>query len=216
MMTKDEALEEIRGRLVKLEKQYRRLKQVGAAALVIAAALGLMAATRPVPQKITAHEFDVVDTTGKVRIRLSTTPSGASVKVFDLQGNRAASMEVYYPAGVSFVTAGKDGGDIATLDAGLGASIGVAYSPVWNPAALKSGKALRDSLARLESEPSVGMKISPSGEPSITLQDAQGYRMDLGSTSTVIPTTGQTQQTSADSITMFGKDKKHRVIWKAP
>lgn len=71
-------------------------------------------------------------------------------------------------------------------------------------------------LGRLENGPSAGMGVSPSGEPSLTLHDTQGYRMDLGSTRTVIPATGQTQQTSADSIVMFGNDKKHHVIWQAP
>lgn len=310
-------------RLEKLERENRRLRGLGVAAVVIAAALGLMAATRPVPQKITAHEFDVLDNAGRVRIRLSATPSSASVEVMDAQGNRAASMEVGFLG--SFITAGKDGGDVAMLtsSAQLGSSVGVGFSPDWNAAAAsKSGKALREAmksyLARLKSQPSVGMALSPSGQPSfkmagkdgfsslepfalnfydgagrpavslvnaqgsggltfygkknqqfgkqsfpvqrvaltdwgldfstedgtdviqlggtsaggglyplprlmmdgespsITLSDSQGFSMDLGTAKMVAPRTGATQQTSADSIVMFGNDKKHHVIWKAP
>lgn len=51
---------------------------------------------------------------------------------------------------------------------------------------------------------------------SISLRDAQGFGMDLGSTSTVVPATGKTQQTSAASIVMFGNGKNHSVIWQAP
>jgi hypothetical protein len=40
--------------------------------------------------------------------------------------------------------------------------------------------------------------------------------MDLGSSSTTKTITGETQQTSAASIVMFGNDKDHYVIWKAP
>ncbi len=55
-----------------------------------------------------------------------------------------------------------------------------------------------------------------AGKSSISLGDAQGFEMDLGSTSTTTLTTGATQHTSAASIVMFGNDKKHHVIWKAP
>lgn len=51
---------------------------------------------------------------------------------------------------------------------------------------------------------------------AIELSDAAGYSMDLGTTNTITPTTGQTQQTSAASIVMFGNDKNHHVIWRAP
>lgn len=57
---------------------------------------------------------------------------------------------------------------------------------------------------------------SASGRPSIVLSDSRGFAMDLGGAGTVTERTGETQQTSADSIVMFGNDRKHRVIWQAP
>lgn len=62
----------------------------------------------------------------------------------------------------------------------------------------------------------VDLGVSLSDEPQISLFDAQGFTMDLGSTNTVTQKTGETQQTSAASIIMFGNGKKHLVIWQAP
>lgn len=212
---------ELVNRVEQLERDNRRLKRLGAALLVLVAALGAIYAARPVPHKIEAHEFDVVDGAGRVRIRLSTTPVDTSVDVLDAQGNRAASMEANL--GFSFITAGKDGGDVALLtsSAQLGSSVGVGYAPDWSAVVGgKSGKALLDALksyrTRLQSGPSVNMAVSPSGGANITLQDAQGFSTDLGSTGTVTQATGETQHTSAASITMFGNDKDHHVIWQAP
>lgn len=213
---------ELIGRLEKLERDNRRLKRGGFALLVMLAAMATIYASRPVPQKVTAHEFDVVDDAGRAQIKLSTTPRGliSSIKVLDAQGNRAASISVFPWA--SYVTVGKDGGDIAQITGGMmGSYVGVVQSQHLNAAlAGKSGKALREavksSLTRLESEASVSMGLSPSGRPGITVRDAQGYSMDVGSTSTITPATGQTQNTSADSIIMFGNGKKHHVIWQAP
>lgn len=41
------------------------------------------------------------------------------------------------------------------------------------------------------------------------------FRAALRGASLLTPATGATQQTSAASM-MFGKDKKHRVMWEAP
>jgi len=60
------------------------------------------------------------------------------------------------------------------------------------------------------------MVVSPSGSPDITLADANGFEMDLGSAGTVNSKTGATEQTSAASIVIFGNDEKRHVIWQAP
>jgi hypothetical protein len=213
---------ELAKRLERLERDNRRMKRLGVAAGVVLAALGAVYAARPLPQKVMAREFDVVDSSGRVRIRLSGTPFKASVEVLDAQGNRDASMEVD-GGGPAYVTAGKDGGDVAALisNAQSGALVGVGYTPDWNAmVAGKSGRALGDALKsyqkRIASGPSVSMGVSPSGGADVIVQDRQGYSMDLGSTQTVTPTTGQIQQTSAASIVMFGNGKRRRVIWQAP
>lgn len=119
---------EIMARLDRLERENRRLKRLGVAALVIAAALGLMAATRPVPDKITAHEFDVVDSAGKVRVAMSISPSKVGMPglaLYDRSGNpvaglttmglsaggRYSELQISSPHGKSVVTMGVIGGD---------------------------------------------------------------------------------------------------------
>jgi hypothetical protein len=56
--------------------------------------------------------------------------------------------------------------------------------------------------------------IIPTGEPHINLADSRGFRVDLGTTNLVKPATGATEETSAASLVMFGKDGK--VLWSAP
>ena len=155
-----------------MERENRRFKRLGFAALVLAAALGATYATRPVPQKITAREFDAVDASGKVRATLGTLQGVAGEPALSLTGqNRQALLEG--PGLVMLLSNSDEGASGITIGASHGLS-------------------------------------------DITLVDGQGFEMDLGSTKMVAPTTGATQQTSVDSIVMFGNTKKHHVIWKAP
>lgn len=141
--------EEISRRIDRLERDNRRLKGFAAAVVIVLAALGAVSAARPVPQKIAAHEFDVVDGSGETRVMLGVIEGGPRIGLFDAQGKPRAAM-----------------GEAA------------------------------------------------DGSPVVHSQDSRGFAMDLGSTGTVNIMTGQTQQTSAASIIMFGKD--HHVIWQAP
>jgi hypothetical protein len=56
--------------------------------------------------------------------------------------------------------------------------------------------------------------ISASDGPSLQLRGKDGFETDLGVTSLVTITTGESHTTSAASIVVFGKDKK--VLWSAP
>jgi len=187
-------IESVLERLDKLERQNRRLKQSALAAFVVATALVTMYATQPVPQKITAHRFDVVDDSGKMRVAISNAEGRSGIALFDAQSNPRASM---------------------TLDA--------SGSPLmW---VCDAGGKSRVSLGVFEDGPSISLRnekgkthigLDPSGAPRITLADANGFQMDLGSTGAVNAKTGATEQTSAASIVMFGSDKEHHVIWQAP
>lgn len=176
---------ELVARLEKLERDNRRLKRFGGAALVLVAAMGLMAATRPIPDVIKAHKFEAVDGEGVARVVIKAeSPSGASIGLGEYSSYAGAKSY----AGIAIVSA-PSGPSIHLLRVvhGEAASIGL-----------------------------LGLQVSSRGEPDISLRDAKGFDMELGSTGTQSVATGATQQTSADSIIMFGNDKKHHVIWKAP
>ncbi len=57
---------ELIGRLEKLGRDNRRLKRFVFFVLVVTTALATIYAMQPVPQKMKAHEFDMVDSSGKV------------------------------------------------------------------------------------------------------------------------------------------------------
>jgi len=62
---------EIVVRLEQLERENRRLKRVGIAALLAIASIMLLAAAPPVPQKLTAHEFEVLDSSGRATVSIN-------------------------------------------------------------------------------------------------------------------------------------------------
>lgn len=61
---------ELTARVERLERDNRRFKRFALAALILLVALVSIYATRPVPDKITAREFDVVDRQGNLRIKM--------------------------------------------------------------------------------------------------------------------------------------------------
>jgi hypothetical protein len=69
--------EDIAQRLEKLERDNRRLKGFAVGVLVLAAGLSAIYATQPVPEKITAHEFLVIDHSGNGRLMMGVGNSQA-------------------------------------------------------------------------------------------------------------------------------------------
>jgi hypothetical protein len=202
---------ELISRIENVERSNRRLKRLGISVMALVAGLVTIAATRPVPGKITAHEFDVVNDSGMVTARLSKdsldfySEKNGRVSVELLNASNSGGLIFYgehdqkigkylFPVervslnywGLFFDT--EDGTDVITLGGIHGG--GGSYD---TPTLLLKG-----------------------GSPSVGLSDSQGFRMDLGSTGTINAKTGETQHTSAASITMFGNDKEHHVIWHAP
>jgi hypothetical protein len=76
---------ELTGRLEKLERDNRRLKGFAVAALVLATALATIYATQPVPQKVTAHTFEVVDDSGRLRAELRMSGDRPALTLYDAQ-----------------------------------------------------------------------------------------------------------------------------------
>lgn len=190
-------------RIENLERDNRRLKKLGVAALVLVGALGLIAATRPrpVPDLIKAHKFEVVDGLGRGRIVLFASGSGAN-----------------NISGLSLI--GPDGQINAQLTSSANVSglfLGRNLLDKSNPTPIVLGVEYgQPALEMLGAKgTSASIKAFSSG-PSLSLRDDQGYLTETGSASLVTPKTGETHHTSAASIVMFGNGKKHHVIWQAP
>jgi hypothetical protein len=95
-----DGLEDIQNRLLKLERQNRRLKQFGVAVLAASTSLILMAQA-PSKKIIEANEFILRDDSGNVRAKLSmTVPAGAApgfpavaqLILFDEKGKKRVAM----------------------------------------------------------------------------------------------------------------------------
>lgn len=186
---------ELARRLERLERDNRQFKRLAVAALVIAAAIGTMAATRPVPQKIVAHEFVLEDAQGKTQAILGHPTGYPGLLILDRRGKPRAEFAVNRN-GVPSLTM-MDG----KTKAGPYLTMGSDGS---------SALALYDDQGNTRAALSVG----PDGSPSLQLFDAAGFQSVMGVTDLVTPTTGETHKTSAASLVMF--DNNHRVIWQAP
>jgi len=216
-------------RVEKLERDNRRLKGFGLATLVLATALTTIYATQSVPQKITAHEFDAVDDSGKVRVSMSVNSADMSrIQLYDAQGRSHVDMLVApYDSQPLIALSDAKGRNSAQISVNQG---GWPAITLFDPTAevmqagvmidvATSGEpsiALYDAKGSPQSPRIARIGVSSSGAPVITLADANGFEMDLGSTGTLNAKTGATEQTSAASIVMFGNDEGHHVIWKAP
>jgi hypothetical protein len=235
---------EFADRLERLEQDNRRLKRLVTVALVMAAALGAIYAARPVPQKIEAHEFDVTDNAGKVRVRIGVDywkssngqPYDApALALYDAQGGDVIqetatceaqgclpSMTMFDKHQVPVITIRPSSVEETKARLYVG-NRQLIFSSDYNDIAqlLRLAKATNDRIAVARAALIVapftpGIEISNDKAPFIQILGSKGFSMDLGSIGTVNKKTGATQQTSAASIVMFGNDKDQHVIWQAP
>ena len=208
-------------RLEKLERDNRRLKRVAAAAVALAVLLGVIYAVAcssggniaNSAEKITAREFDVVDGAGKVRVQIGVDCAPAtncwpSIKMFDQDGKAVTSIgagELTVSGGPETATLLRDHLQFSVADKGGKPSV---------TAELGSGSGGGGLLSLMGNNASYVLVNANS--PSIELKDSAGYMMDLGAIDLTAVISGQTSQTTADSIVMFGNDNKHHLIWRAP
>ncbi|HXH50805.1 MAG TPA: hypothetical protein VNM47_15790 [Terriglobia bacterium] len=211
---------ELAQRLEKLERDNRRLKRVTVGAVALAAALGAIYAVAcsssgvmPGAERVTAHAFDVVDGAGKVRVKIAMechprTVCQPSIKMFDQDGNEVTTIG----AGTVGVSGGEE---TATLQGGhLQFSVSDKGSKPRVTAELGSGTG-GGGLMSLVGNDGGYVRVN-ANSPSVEIKDAQGYMMDLGAVDLTTVVSGQTSQTTADSIVMFANDKEHHMIWRAP
>jgi hypothetical protein len=190
-------LDELHDRLLKVEKQNRRFKQFGVAALIVPALLLVMGQAES-KKTIEANEFILRDSAGNIRAGLfmgmSKNRPMPMLALYDEKGEPSAVLNdeaIMFPAGeFPGVTITSDG--ITDID-----QRGIAeISP--NQMSVDDGRASYTSV----------------GPTSLVLSDAQGFSAVLGATDLTTPRTGETHKTSAASLVLFDKSKD--VIWEAP
>ena len=203
-------LEELHDRLLKLEKQNRRFKQLGVAALIGVAALVVMGQA-PSKKTIEANEFVLRDASGNVRARLSMNvpadasagyPSAAQLVFFDEKGKKRASLD----GGNTFGFSGLTLSDQEERVRGY----------FIEASAFGANLALQDEQGHLQTilgggEVTVLGNVTARG---VHVEDVDGFAATLGVTDLVTPRTGEKHKTSAASLVLFDKGKN--VIWKAP
>ena len=191
-------------RLEVLERDNRRLKRAAVAGFALAAALGVIYSVacssggiKPDAEKVTAREFDVVDSAGKVRVKIAMDCAAAncqpSLKMLDADGKTetAALLSDHLQFSVS------DNGSNPRVTAEVGSGTG------------------GGGLLSLEGKDGGYVRVN-ANSPNVEIKDSQGYVMDLGSVDLTTVTSGSTSRTTADSIVMFANDKQHHMIWRAP
>jgi len=213
------------GRVEKLERQNRRLKQAGAVALIIAAAVLLMGQAST-SRTVEANEFVLKDASGKVRAKLSIVGDLGGVNVAQLaftdpQGNRLMTLRenrlaIESANGQAQINLNLIADNFSILNLigpdGKHISIGV-LSSAGGLGSMPDGPFLSLSAnsaglnARMEMEIDAGM-------PSLTVSDNEGFQTTVGTALLETTRTGETHKTSAASVVLFDKDKN--VIWKAP
>jgi hypothetical protein len=211
-------------RLEILERDNRRLKRLAATGIALAGALCAIyvaacssdrnpLAVKPGAEKVAAREFDVVDSAGKLRIQMAvsclpSTNCWPSIRMFDQDGKEATSLR----AGA--VTVSNNEQAASLLGDHLQFSLAAKGSAPRVTAELGSGTGGGGLLSLTGRDG--GYVLANPNSPNIELKDAQGYVMDLGAVDLTTVLSGQSSQTTADSIVMFGNDQKHHLIWRAP
>ena len=148
----------------------------------------VLAQDEPEKQTIEAERFVLKDAQGRMRAELTMLPSQAPVLWFyDVAGEKVTTL---VEGGIMFDNPGSSTSSMFYSD----------------------GASIKDSEEELFFFPGSIMVLGDT--PTITITDDEGFKAVLGITDTVNTRTGTTNQTSAASLILFGKDKK--VIWSAP
>jgi hypothetical protein len=94
MSSDDRDFKELQARLLKLENQNRRFKQLGVTALIVLVSVVVMAQV-PSGKTVEANEFILRDGSGTVRARLSMdeTRSGSEMVLLDEKGRPRIKLE---------------------------------------------------------------------------------------------------------------------------
>ncbi len=201
---------DLEDRLLRLERQNRRLKQLVIAALIVPATLLVMGQV-PSKKTVEANEFVLKDDAGIVRARLGMKSATTNKKyewpeldLLDMKGETRIELfgdGIGGNAGVSL--ADETGETRAVFGAGgLGSENRGGYINFLSP--------WKNNATQYEMLHSARVEIR---EGRLKVTDGQ-YSATLGTEQLTTPQTGENHKTSAASLILF--DKSDHVIWKAP
>ena len=188
---------ELQDRLSRLEKQNRRCKQLGVAALLVVVSLIGMAQA-PSSKTVEANEFILRDGSGNVRARLSMNESrsGPEMVLLDEKGRSRIKLEGFN-------------------ESLYGGSVTV-FNSQGQLRGLFTGRDNGGGISLLNSEGHPGTTLFPGDvwvAGGIRLEDDDGFAAWLGRTNLLYE--GEAHTASAASLILV--DNPHRkVIWKAP
>ncbi len=206
---------ELAERLETLERDNRRLKCGGLALLVILVALTTIYATRPVPDVIKAHEFDLVNNQEKVTAELGVPPQDLPQVSVNAQGKLEVSRPTYpnIPQLSFYDSSGKRVTEVSRngfLAKGNGKTEVVITANSFNYANVQGHAIPQAAVSVVDGANQTTLESDADGA-RLVLDDQQGYDAVVGNTK-ITWSTGQTQQTSVDSI-VFANYKDQRVSW---
>ena len=206
--------ETILARLETLERENRRWRRIGIAALALLAAVGVLGAARPQPSTITAHQLLLTDSAGDLRARLTAIDGKfPSLTLYDGRGQAMISLKGGGPQ--PGITLGDSSGKTRIMLGGISPNLSF-YDDAGDTTVSLDGDALGPRLLLFDEAGK--MRVHLGGpEPSLDLMDRSGYETDIGVSAAPNRVTGDYQQTSAASIVMFKRDGEARkVLWRAP
>jgi hypothetical protein len=212
-------------RLERLEKENRRLKRLGLAALAILGA-ALVMGQSPTKRTLEANEFILRDASGSVRATLKMDKGEPLLSLLGSNGKAEAA-----PEQIDFA----DSNGTRRVMLGSHSAIyhqlaeGKTVFTDEGPGLLLSGpdgetradfRGMADGAELLlygqnSADSTKQVYLSSGGDgPSLTVADEKGFKAVIGSVSLSIPSTGGSSRTSAASFVLFDNDGK--VIWNIP
>jgi hypothetical protein len=216
-------LEDIQNRLLKLERQNRRLKQFGVAVLIASASL-IVTGQAPSKKIIEANEFILRDDSGNVRARLSMGvpvgaapgfPAVAQLILFDEKAKKRVAVN----GGTSIETLGFAQRDPRSAIPGFSVfdeqERARGYFTETDASDLGPALQLLDAQGKSQIILELGEVEGDSVAASrVLVHDTDGFAATLGVTDLLTSRTGEKHKTSAASLILFDKDQK--VLWRAP
>jgi hypothetical protein len=198
-------------RIERLEVQNRRFKRGALALLIALVSVSLMGQTKrprkaapaptaapavPVtPEKIEAQSFILKDSNGKIRAELSMAGTGPGLKLRDESGIPLVTLSL---------NDGSPRGPLMLLsDPEHHAAVSIS---------VLDGVGSQLSLVGARPDIQARMAVAPDGT-SFEMSDSNGFTTSIGNG--IQASKGkQPKQTTAASITLYGKDRK--VLWSTP